>query len=76
MQQRGMNKEYCILISARAAAAEPQSYRSWIKLIYKLAKSGMIFLDDHAPVLDWLKLDNDVKVIQLWHAGAGFNYCL
>ena len=33
----------------------------------------MIFLDDHAPVLDWLKLDNDVKVIQLWHAGAGFN---
>ena len=72
MQQRGMDKEYCILISARAAAAEPQSYRSWIKLIYKLAKSGMIFLDDHAPVLDWLKLDNDVKVIQLWHAGAGF----
>lgn len=43
MQQRGMDKEYCILISARAAAAEPQSYRSWIKLIYKLAKSGMIF---------------------------------
>ena len=72
MRQRGMDKEYCILFSARAAAAEPQTYRSWINLIYKLSKSGIVFLDDHAPVLDWLKLDDNVKVIQLWHAGAGF----
>lgn len=37
-----------------------------------LAQSGTIFIDDHAPVLDWLKLDDDTTLIQLWHAGAGF----
>jgi CDP-ribitol ribitolphosphotransferase len=37
-----------------------------------MAQSGTIFLDDHAPVLDWLKLDSDTCVVQLWHAGAGF----
>lgn len=72
MIERGLDKEYKLLVSTRPAAAEPQSYRSWISLINKLAKSGIVFLDDHAPVLDWLKLKDDTKVIQLWHAGAGF----
>lgn len=72
MIERGMDKEYNILYSARAASAEGQGKKSWIELMKKLAKSGTIFIDDHAPVLDWLKLDEDTKVIQLWHAGAGF----
>lgn len=72
MKERGMDKDFRILYSARSAAAESQSLKSWFSLIQKLAQSGIIFLDDHAVVLNWLKLSKDTKLIQLWHAGAGF----
>lgn len=72
MLERGMEQDYRILVSARAATAGPQSKKSWIGLTKKMAQSDIIFLDDHAPVLDWLQLKPGTKVVQLWHAGAGF----
>lgn len=72
MKERGLDKEYRLLFSARSAAAEPQGFRSWFTLMQKMGQSSLIFLDDHAPLLDWLKLSDDTKLIQLWHAGAGF----
>ena len=72
MQQRGMEKEYTILTSARFGARGNHGFKSWLVLVKKLASSGIVFVDDHAPVLDWLKLSDDTKVVQLWHAGAGF----
>lgn len=72
MIERGLDKEYKIDTSFRAAAAEKQTVGSWLKLIKQMSKSSMIILDDHAPVLDWLILSKHTKVIQLWHAGAGF----
>lgn len=72
MKERGMDGEYTILTSARAASEKRQSIKSWVNLVVKLARSGTVILDDHAPCLDWLKLSEDTKVIQLWHAGAGF----
>lgn len=72
MQERGLDKEFNILTSCRKQTSESQSISGWIKLIKKMAMSGMIVLDDHAPVLDWLVLDASTAVIQLWHAGAGF----
>ncbi len=72
MLARGLDKEWNILTSFRPAAAEKQSFKSWLSLIKKMASSNVIVLDDHAPVLDWLMLNKKTKVIQLWHAGAGF----
>ena len=72
MFERGMDKDFDIIFSARAAASESQGVKSWIALMKKLARSGWIFLDDHAPVLDWIMLSEDTTVVQLWHAGAGF----
>ena len=72
MLERKMDKEYVLLTSTRMASSQKQSQRSWMELIKKLAMSDIVFLDDHAPVLDWLKLDEATEVIQLWHAGAGF----
>ena len=72
MQQRGMEKEYTILTSARFGARGNHGFKSWLALMKKMASSGIIFVDDHAPVLDWMKLSDDTKVVQLWHAGAGF----
>ena len=69
---RGEDKDINILTSAREATSGGQSGRSWANLIKKLAVSDIVFLDDHAPVLDWLMLSKKTKIVQLWHAGAGF----
>lgn len=72
MIKRGLESEFTILTSARPASYVEQSEKSWNELIKIIAKSDIIFVDDHAPVFDWLILDSKTKVIQLWHAGAGF----
>lgn len=72
MKQRGLDSSFTLLTSARPAAFQRQSVASWISLISKIARSGYIFMGDHAPVFDWLKLSPKTQLIQLWHAGAGF----
>lgn len=73
MIERGMDKDYVILESYRSSVTDPHmGLQSWLDTLKKMAMSDFIFLDDHAPVLDWLILDKDTTVIQLWHAGAGF----
>ncbi len=73
MFARGMDKDYIIVESYRSSVTDPrQGLKSWMDLLKKMAMSDFIFLDDHAPVLDWLILDKDTTLIQLWHAGAGF----
>ena len=72
MVKRGLDKEYTILVSARPASYETQTRKSTKQLIRKMAQCSMIFIDDHAPIFDWLELNPRTKLIQLWHAGAGF----
>lgn len=73
MLARGMDKDYMIVESYRSSVTNPrQGIKSWMDMLKKMAMSDFIFLDDHAPVLDWLILDKDTTLIQLWHAGAGF----
>ena len=72
MKRRGLDQQFTILESARPAAATHQPVKSWFTVIKKLAKSNIVVVDDHAPILDWMTLDDRTKVIQLWHAGAGF----
>lgn len=72
MKERGLDKEYRLLYSAREASDNGRGAKSWFDMLQKVAKSSLIFLDDHAPVFDWLPLTEDTRLIQLWHAGAGF----
>lgn len=72
MIERGLDKEYTILTSARPASYEKQTRKSTKELIKKIAQCKMIFIDDHAPIFDWLELNERTKLVQLWHAGAGF----
>lgn len=72
MKKRGLDSQFHINYSARKASDKNHGVKSWIHLVKLLAQSGTVFLDDHAPVLDWLHLDEDTCVVQLWHAGAGF----
>ncbi len=73
MLARGMDKDYIIVESYRSSVTNPrQGIKSWMDMLKKMAMADFIFLDDHAPVLDWLIVDKDTTLIQLWHAGAGF----
>ncbi|MGN1030650.1 MAG: CDP-glycerol glycerophosphotransferase family protein, partial [Butyricicoccaceae bacterium] len=73
MIERGMDKDYIILDSFRSSVTDVKmGLQSWKETLKKMAQADYIFMDDHAPVMDWLVLDPDTKVIQLWHAGAGF----
>lgn len=70
MMERGLDKQFKISVSTRAGGRRYPIY-SWIKVIRKLSAADVIFVDDHVPLLDYIRL-KDTKVIQLWHAGAGF----
>ncbi len=78
IKERGLDKEYKITYSFRRSVDTPQSVLSWFKLIYKISVQDIIFVDDFVPVFNFLKLDPEVKLVQVWHAGAGFKavgYC-
>ncbi len=43
-----------------------------IRSTIKVAKCNYIFIDNYTPLFNYLKIDKDVELIQLWHAGVGF----
>ncbi|CAI9392774.1 CDP-glycerol glycerophosphotransferase family protein [Microbacterium sp. T2.11-28] len=47
-------------------------WRTTIRIIYLLATSEVVLLDDYFGILKSVKMDPRTKVIQLWHAGSGF----
>ncbi len=72
MLERGLDKEYNFLFSLRKATSEKQSIVSTLRMLRYMALADVILVDDHIPVLDWLVLEQEKKIIQIWHAGAGF----
>ena len=74
MHERHLDEQFKITTSFRSAVAKKDEYKagSWINTINKIARADYIFVDDHCPVFDWLKIDSKTEVIQLWHAGAGY----
>lgn len=78
MKERELDKELNITYSFRTAVGQHQSIFSWLKLITKIAKQDIIFVDDYVPVFGFLNLSKRTKLIQVWHAGEGFKavgYC-
>lgn len=72
MKNRGLDKEFTIRTSARPASYRKLPRKSMAKFLRQVAEAEYIFLDDHVPTFDWMMLHKKTKVIQLWHAGAGF----
>lgn len=72
MVERGLDKQYHLILSARPASYEEQTRKSTREVLKKAARSKLIFIDDHVPLFDWLELNKKTSLIQLWHAGAGF----
>lgn len=73
LQERGLDREYHILEFYRSVNDHTHAGKlSWLQAIHFLARGNLILIEDHAPILDWLKLRDDTKLIMLWHAGAGY----
>ncbi|MFS0867879.1 CDP-glycerol glycerophosphotransferase family protein [Microbacterium sp. 179-B 1A2 NHS] len=70
MIERGLDKTYDLKYSFRL----PRSggWRTTIRILYLLATSEFVLLDDYFGLLKSVKMDPRTKVIQLWHAGSGF----
>lgn len=72
MKKMGLDRQYHIMTSARPASYIGQKFRSTKNLLKKIAGAHTIYLDDHVPLFEWLILDKETTIVQLWHAGAGF----
>jgi CDP-ribitol ribitolphosphotransferase len=68
--ERGLAKNYEI----RTAFRVPQAItkQGTLRLIYLLATSDIVIIDDYFGILGSLQLSPDTKIIQAWHAGSGF----
>ena len=44
----------------------------WTRLLWIIPKQDYIFIDDYVPIFKTIKLKQENKLIQLWHAGVGF----
>ncbi len=73
LEKRNEEGRFRIMTSARMAVTDQHlGMKSWLDMLAKLAEADYIFMDDHAPVLDRLKLSGDTVITQVWHGGLGF----
>ncbi|WP_406498460.1 CDP-glycerol glycerophosphotransferase family protein [Streptomyces sp. NBC_00846] len=70
MIERGLDKKYTFRRSFRV----PATANKWstLRLIYLLATSDTVLMDDYFGLLGNLSISPETKIIQLWHAGSGF----
>jgi len=72
IKERGLDKEFIVEFSCRNSIEARSSIQSWIRVVYKVAKSRLIIIDNYAPLFSHLKLNKNTELVQVWHAGAGF----
>ena len=72
MCERGLDKEYTVTRLLQNDISGRMTPVHVCRLIGALAKNAVIFVDDYIPILSYLKLPKDTKLIQLWHAGFGY----
>ncbi|MGW3496483.1 CDP-glycerol glycerophosphotransferase family protein [Streptomyces sp. NPDC001020] len=70
MVERGLDKKYSFRYSFRI----PDTANKWntLRVIYLLATSDIVLMDDYFGLLGQLGISPKTKIIQLWHAGSGF----
>ncbi|OKK23984.1 hypothetical protein AMK09_08075 [Streptomyces sp. CB02488] len=70
MIERDLDKKYKFSHSFRI----PSTANKWstLRLIYRLATSDTVLMDDYFGLLGNLTISPETKIIQLWHAGSGF----
>ncbi len=72
MVERGLDREYELVTMLKPGLTERWAFRDRFRLASALARADVIVLDDSFPPLDWVDLDPDVRIVQLWHAAGAF----
>lgn len=72
MIERGLTERFVITSSVRNTEDRRFSKLSTAAVVAKIAKADIIIVDDYVPAFNSVRLADSVRVIQLWHAGAGF----
>lgn len=68
--ERGLDTEYDLQYSFRLPHTGTK--KSFLRLLYLLATSDVVLVDDYFGIFETLQLDPATKIIQAWHAGSGF----
>lgn len=72
MLERGIDKQFEIVYRYRNVFVKKQSLKEWIKDFREIALSDYIFIDDYAPIFNFITPVEGTTLTQLWHAGVGF----
>lgn len=72
MVERGLDKKFHLMIYSVDQSQMRLEEIDWESFITPVAQCGIIFVDDHVPAFDWIRVGKKSKMIQLWHGGAGF----
>ena len=72
MLERGLDKEYKFVREFKPTINKTYGPFKMIRFIYRLASSDVILLDDYYPEIYKPVYDQNVKVIQVWHACGAF----
>jgi len=72
MQEQGIDRNRSIVLQSSDGGRKNVNTIEYMKIIRKLAQAEYIFVDGPVPILKYIKLSDKTKLVQLWHAGAGF----
>lgn len=72
MLERGIDKQFDIACRYHNVFVKKQSLLAWIKDFREIALSDYIFIDDYAPIFNFIDPVEGTVLTQLWHAGVGF----
>ena len=70
MLERGLDARFDLRRSFRLPRTT--GWLTTVRVLYLLATSGTILLDDYFGLLNTITIDRRSRVIQVWHAGVGF----
>lgn len=70
MLERGLDRQWQLRYSFRLP--HTRTKQNTLRLVWLLATSDIVLIDDYFVLLQLLRISPDTKIIQAWHAGSGF----
>ncbi len=70
MEERGLDRTHPM--TAYFCDSTKRGISAQLKMLRRIASADTLFIDDYMPCLSYVKLDRNVKLVQLWHAGIGY----
>jgi CDP-ribitol ribitolphosphotransferase len=72
MIERGLDKDYEFRFDFKPSITKKYGLVKMLRFVYLLATSDIILIDDYYPEIYKVDYDENVKVVQVWHACGAF----